>query len=150
VFASTSFPTTDIIDHQSASFTQHPPSYNPKWDDDDDDDDDDDHDDHDDHEILMTWMVVVVVVVMEGMMQELQGVPHIYCNDKQDKKSVDDRPYGCRERADDILERLDPAEEPHHSEKETEINRDCDWISIRKTVYLTKRLTWRLSLGGGC
>jgi hypothetical protein len=54
-------------------------------------------------------------------------------DDKQDQESVDDRLYGCRERADDILERLDPAEEPHHSEKETESNlSDCDWISIKK------------------
>ena len=38
-------------------------------------------------------------------------------DDKQDQESIDDRLYGRRERTDDILERLDPTEEAHHSGK---------------------------------
>ncbi len=38
-------------------------------------------------------------------------------DDKQDKERVDDRLNRRRQRADDVLEGLDPAEEPHHSER---------------------------------
>ncbi len=57
-------------------------------------------------------------------------------DDKEDEKGVDNRFNRCRERIDDILEGLDPAEEPHHPESRSEEGQRL-WFELSPTRDLT-------------